>query len=438
MLFTPNTQVIGTTAVVGAPVTTRLVDSFSAIVVTPELENSQEGSSSAAAGISTASFIKRPSRIAFEVSEDEEEDEGEEEDHLDDSSEVHPGDKALDDDDVGSFLSKRESLIRGRRAIEKQPRRLSSHTGPHDMYYSSSSVGMATPEGFTTPQFRALPPLSAQLPTRRPGVGPSRFNPSLMSRDDPDTLVGRNNRDQTSNGDPPSLWTNAARRAILDLKKHVYQDEGDESQSARGDMSPSNDFVTEPQVETPMGMDRILPPSLIRRSEPERDPFLQTPRPTGDSDLFGLEPGHDEEVDDVRDFDGDVVLDEADLEEDFQSAADTAFISEDRNSIAELIYEPEDLEEERRRRSEAMELIRANRSFELGMKDAAEEATRATTAAAQELLDASAEVVEAKVEAVETDEKILKRQLDAQLGRVMSIFEGKHRVLLRGPFHVLH
>ncbi|KAG0301759.1 hypothetical protein BGZ97_002632, partial [Linnemannia gamsii] len=80
--------------------------------MTPEQEDSQEGSSSAVAGISTASFIKRPSGIAFEVSEDEGEDEGEEEDDLDNSSEVHPGDKALDDDDVESFLSKRESLIR--------------------------------------------------------------------------------------------------------------------------------------------------------------------------------------------------------------------------------------------------------------------------------------------------------------------------------------
>ncbi|KAG0287847.1 hypothetical protein BGZ96_008284 [Linnemannia gamsii] len=269
MLFTPNTQAIETTAVVGTPVTARLLETFSSIVATPEQEDSQEESSSAA-GISTASFIKRPCKIAFKEHEDE---------------------------------------------VEE-----------------------------------------------------------------------------------------------------VEEEEGDV-----GDNSGA---------ETPLGTGRILPSRLIRRSEPERDPFLQTPRPTDGRDPFNQELGHDEEVDDKCAFDEDVVLDEADLDQDFRSsAADTAFIFEDRDSIAELIYEHEDLEEERKRRREAMELIRANRSFELGMKAAAEEAARAAAAtaatAAQELLDASAESMEAEVEAVEMDEKILKRQLDAELGRVMSIFEGE-------------
>ncbi|KAF9124623.1 hypothetical protein BG015_005052, partial [Linnemannia schmuckeri] len=425
MMFTPNTQAIETAAVVGTPVTARLADSFSSTVATPGLEDSQEEGSSSTAGVSTTLFIKRPSRIAFEEAEEEDEEEGD----VSDNGDIHPGDKVLDDDDVESFLSKQESLIRGRRAIEKQPRRLSSHTGPHDISYSSPSVGMATPEGFTTPQFRTLAPLSTQLPTRTPGVGLSRFNPSLMNRDDPDTPVGRNNRDQANN-EPPSLWTNAARRAMLDLKKHVYQGESDEAQvqGARGEMSQSsNVVVVDPRAEeeTPLGTSRILPSSLIRRSEPERDPFLETPRP--DRDPYNQESGagHAEELSDEHDFDGDFVFDEAGLDQDFRSAAaDTAFISEGHDSIVELIYEPEDLEEERRRRSEIREVIRANRSFELGLKTAREEA-EADAAAAQELLDArarSAEALEVEVEE-ESEDKILKRQLDAEVERAMSIFD---------------
>ncbi|KAK5827205.1 hypothetical protein F5H01DRAFT_93453 [Linnemannia elongata] len=430
MMFTPNTQAIETTTAVGTPVTARLTESFSSIAVTPEQEDVQEGSSSTA-NVSTALFIKRPSRIAFEQ---EEEEEGEESD-FDDNDDIHPGDKVLDDDDVESFLSKRESLIRGRRAIEKRPRRLSSHTGPHDMYYSSPSVGMATPESFTTPQFRTLPPLSIQLPTRTPGVGSSRFNTSLMSREDPDTPVGRNNRDQ-DNDEPPSLWTNAARRAMLDLKKHVYQGESDEAQGdAHEEMSQRGVASANSQAEeeTLLGTSRILPSSLIRRSEPERDPFLQTPRP--ERDPFNQESVRDEEVHDEREFHGDVVHDEVDLEQDFQNvAADTAFISEGHDSIAELIYEPEDLEEERRRRNEVREVIRANRSFELGLKAAREEkeaeaaarAVETEAAAAQELINANAKAAEAKVEVEdeeESEDKMLRRQLDAEVKRAMSMFD---------------
>ncbi|KAF9124491.1 hypothetical protein BGX30_000914 [Mortierella sp. GBA39] len=433
MMFTPNTQAIETTAVVGTPVTVRLTESFLSMVVTPEQEDAQEGSSSAA-GVSTASFIKRPSWTAFEQEEEKEVEEGD----VGDNSDIHPGDKVLDDDDVESFLSKRESLIRGRRAIEKQPRRLSSHTGPHDMYYSSSSVGMATPESFTTPQFRKLPPLSTQLPTRTPGVGPSRFNPSPMSREDPDTPVGRNNRDQ-DNDEPPSLWTNAARRAMLDLKKHVYQGESDEAQgNARGEMSRSSTVVVadswaeEEKEETPMGTSRILPSSLIRRSEPERDPFLQTPRP--ERDPFNRESVRDKEVHDEREFLGNVALDEVNQDRGLRSVApDTAFITEEHDSIADLIYESEDLEEEQRRRNEVREVIRANRSFELGLKAAREEkeaetAARAAAeaAVAQELMDASAKTAEAEAEVEveeESEDKILRRQLDAEVERAMLIFD---------------
>ncbi|KAG9072081.1 hypothetical protein KI688_006304 [Linnemannia hyalina] len=432
MMFTPNTQAIETTAVVGTPVTVRLTESFLSMAVTPEQEDAQEGSSSAA-GVSTASFIKRPSWTAFEQEEEKEGEEGD----VGDNDGIHPGDKVLDDDDVESFLSKRESLIRGRRAIEKQPRRLSSHTGPHDMYYSSSSVGMATPESFTTPQFRELPPLSTQLPTRTPGVGQGRFNPSLMSREDPDTPIGRNNRDQ-DNDEPPSLWTNAARRAMLDLKKHVYQGESDEAQgNARGEMSRSSTVVVADswaEEETPMGTSRILPSSLIRRSEPERDPFLQTPRP--ERDPYNGESVRDKEVLDEREFLRNVVLDEADQDQGLRNVApDTAFISEEHDSIAELIYESGDLEEERRRRNEIREVIRANRSFELGLKAAREEkeaetAARAAAEAtiAQELMDASAKTAEAEVEVEveeESEDKILRRKLDAEVERAMSMFDGK-------------
>lgn len=428
MMFTPNTQAIETTAVVGTPVTARLMESFSSIAMTSGQEDPQEGSS-LEAGVSTASFIKRPFRTAFEQEVEGEE----EEDDAGDNGDIHPGDKVLDDDDVESFLSKRESLIRGRRAIEKQPRRLSSHSGPHDMYYTSPSVDMATPESFTTPQLRTLPPLSIQLPTRASGVGSSRFNPLLMSREDPGTPVGRNSRDQ-DNDEPPSLWTNAARRAMLDLKKHVYQGESDEVQGdARRKMSRSSTVVVADlqaeETETPMGKSRILPSSLIRRSEPERDPFLQTPRP--ERDMFNQESVHDEEVHDERERLGDIVLDDVDLDQGFGSAAvDTAFISEGHDSIAELIYEPEDLEEERRRRNEIREVIRANRSFELGLKAAREEkeaeiAARAA-AAAQELVDASAKAAEAEVEVEgESEDKILRRQLDAEVERAMSMFDGK-------------
>lgn len=445
MMFTPNTQAIETTAVVGTPVTTRLTESFSSIAVTPELEDAQEGSSSAA-GVSTASFIKRPFRTAFKQEVEEVEEEGD----VSDDGDIHPGDKALDDDDVESFLSKRESLIRGRRAIEKQPRRLSSHSGPHDIYYSSPSVGMATPESFTTPQFRDLPPLSIQLPTRAPGVGPSRFNPSLLSREDPDTPVGRNNRD-LDNDEPPSLWTNAARRAMLDLKKHVYQGESDEAQGdSRREMSRSSTVVIADsrveEAETLLGTSRILPSSLIRRSEPEhepeRDPFLQTPRP--ERDPFNQKSVRDEEVHDEREFLRGIVLDEADLDQGFRSvAADTAFISEGHDSIAELIYEPEDLEEERRRRNEVREVIRANRSFELGLKAAREEkeaeAAAQAAAAAQELMDTSAKAAETEAEVEveeESEDKILRRQLDAEVGRAMSMFDGKRFV--EGSLLLLH
>ena len=439
MMFTPNTQIIETTTVVGTPVTARLTESFSSIAVTPEQKDAQEGSSSAA-GVSTASFIKRPSRTAFEQEEEEDGEEGDFEDNSD-NGDIHPGDKVLDDDDVESFLSKRESLIRGRRAIEKQPRRLSSHTGPHDIYYSSSPVGMATPENFTTPQFRKLPPLSIQLPTPTPGVGPSRFNPSPMSREDPDTPVGRNNGDQ-DNGEPPSLWTNAARRAMLDLKKHVYQGESDKAQGdARGKMSRSSTVVVADsraeEQETPMRTGRILPSSLIRRNEPELDPFLQTPR--SEHDPFNQEFMRDEEVHEEREFHGNVVLNEADMDQGLRGvAADTAFISEGHDSIAELIYESEDLEEERRRRNEVREVIRANRSFELGLKVAREEKeaeaaarAEAEAAAAQELMDASAKAseIEAEVEVEEeSEDKILRRQLDAEVERAMSVFDGKRFV----------
>ncbi|KAF8928036.1 hypothetical protein BGZ47_001847 [Haplosporangium gracile] len=261
-----------------------------------------------------------------------------------------------------------------------------------------------------------------------------------MSRDDPDTPVSRNNRDQ-ANDEPPSLWTNAARRAMLDLKKHVYQGESDEAQvqGARGEMFRSSNVIVadlRAEEETPLGTSRILPSSLIRRSEPERDPFLQTPRP--DRDPYNQESGqgHAEELSDEHDFGGDLVFDKADLDQDFRSvAADTAFISEGHDSIAELIYEAEDLEEERRRRSEIREVIRANRSFELGLKAAREEAEAEATvraaaaeateaAAVQELLDARAKSAEAiEVEVEEAEDKIFKRQLDAEVERAMSIFD---------------
>ncbi|KAG0271171.1 hypothetical protein BGZ95_001063 [Linnemannia exigua] len=425
MMFSPNTQAIETVGVgemAVTPVTARLTDTFSSISMARE--GSLEGGLPSTT--TTTSFIKRPSRIALEEDEDED---GEEHG-------IHPGDKALDDDDVESFLSKRESLIRGRRAIEKQPRRLASHTGPHDMFYSSSPGGMESPGGFTTPQHRTLPPpLSSQLPTRAPAVtGPSRFHSSLLSRDDLGTPSGWN-RDQTN--EASSLWTSTGRRAILDLKRQVYQGGSDDTQGAHGESPQSTDIVERDAVDatTPAGdavqrKNRILLSSLSRRPvELERDPFLETPRPPGRDHV--IIEDHEQEHDDDYAFDDDIILDDTDLElDEVEGIEDTTSISEGHDSIAEQIYDPEDLEREQRTKA----LIRANRSFELNMKAAREEAEAEAKAkaevavsaaqAVQELLDASVEIEEEQEEEVEeSEDKILRRQLETEMEEDMDSFE---------------
>ncbi|KAG0367009.1 hypothetical protein BGX24_003441 [Mortierella sp. AD032] len=444
MMFSPNThaiETIGGGGMATTPVTARLTDALSSTAM--DAEDSQEGGSSSTT--TTASFIKRPSRIAIEEDEDEDGDE----------HGIHPGDKALDEDDVESFLSKRESLIRGRRAIEKQPRRLASHTGPHDMFYSSPSAGIESPGGFTTPQHRTLPPpLSTQLPTRTPAVaGPSRFHASILSRDDPDTPIGRN-RNQTS--EPSSLWTNTGRRAILDLKRQVYQGSSDEIQDAYGESSRSTDIaerdavnVTSPTEEVALGKSRILLPSLSRRLvDSERDPFLETPRPPGrDHVIIGEQ---EQEQDNDYDFNDDIILDDADLElDEVEGTEETAFISEEHDSIAKQIYDPEDLEREQTTKA----LIRANRSFELNMKAAREEAEAETEAsarakaavvaaqAAQELLDASVEIEEEQEEeeeeeVEESEDKILRRQLETEMEDMESFEESSFQELADSTHHI--
>ncbi|KAG0212754.1 hypothetical protein BGX33_003396 [Mortierella sp. NVP41] len=218
---------------------------------------------------------------------------------------------------------------------------------------------------------------------------PSRgFDPMLLNRNDSETPVGRN-RDQADEVEQPA--------------------------------------------DTPMGSNRLLPSSLSRGPAPERDPFLETPgvpmrgRSTG-LQFNNQDAGQEQEqLQRQLDFDdGDIV----DLDQEYESAAaaDTAFImpSVDDDSIAELIYNPEDLEEERRRkRSEAKAaLIRANRSFELGLKAAREEAEAEAARVAQGLLGGGSggdvEVVE-MVE--ESEDTILKRRLLAEMERDLESYE---------------
>ncbi|KAF9093250.1 hypothetical protein BGX23_003526 [Mortierella sp. AD031] len=441
-MFSPNTQVIETAAGSGTPLGTRPSGGFPSIdiAVDPErrpLQDSDEGPSGVGAS-TTAAFIKRPSRMAFQDEDEEGGDDGDDEEM--DGGESHLRDKVVDDDDVDSFFTKRErNLVRDRRAIEKQPRRLSSHTGPHDMFYSSlSATGMATPDAFSTPQFRTLAQPPTQPPTRTHMADPSRgFDPMLLNRNDSETPVGRN-RDQAD--EVSSLWTNAGRRAIMELKSREYGGDHDGgTPGAHGGMSRSTDtlhyrvIASEQPADTPMGSNRLLPSSLSRGPAPERDPFLETPgvpmrgRSTG-LQFNNQDAGQEQEqLQRQLDFDdGDIV----DLDQEYESAAaaDTAFImpSVDDDSIAELIYNPEDLEEERRRkRSEAKAaLIRANRSFELGLKAAREEAEAEAARVAQGLLGGGSggdvEVVE-MVE--ESEDTILKRRLLAEMERDLESYE---------------
>ncbi|KAF9119691.1 hypothetical protein BGW39_000118 [Mortierella sp. 14UC] len=225
----------------------------------------------------------------------------------------------------------------------------------------------------------------------------------------------RSNRDQTS--EPSSLWTNAGRRAMLDLKRQ-YQRDSDGKEGAQEGTSRSIDTMDHDAA------------AASTSAEPERDPFLETPRPSG-RDCVATEDQEQEEQEDDFDYDRDIILDDADLEQDFENTADTASISEGHDSLAEPSYESEELEKERRKKAA---IIRANRSFELNMKAARQEAeaeVKAKMAAAeaadalvaQELLEASVEIEQEEEEVEESEDKILRRQLEAEMEEDLETFE---------------
>ncbi|KAF9921477.1 hypothetical protein FBU30_008472 [Linnemannia zychae] len=454
-LFSPNTQYVETT-VSGTPIKSRLMESLSPadINITPALDRKhpsnflQDGSltmplRSEEESSSMTTFIKQPpgAVLGDEVVEETRYDDVEK------NNDIHPGDRVLNDDDIESFFSKRESHIRDRRATEKQPRRLSDHSGLHDMQYSPTptNASTTTPEAFTTPQFRVAPPSSdlqppKRIPKKNAGEA-NHFSLSMMDhKKDPDTPIGRNHRDQSD--EPSSLWTNAARRAMRDLKRHVYQGQADDDDDGDPGTSSSHrdntrnieivpstmhaDVTTTITAMTSLRTNRILPPSLSRRAPtPENDPFLETPRPSGHgrarNEFFSQTAlGFRRQ----RDLEIDTVLDDTDVEQGFNrnDVADTAFISDGHDSITDLKYGGEGSREgqrRKRRRGSKTSNVHANRSFELGIKATREE-TEAEAAEAVEEITATVKEAEAKEE---SEDMVLRRQLKAEIDMDLKNYE---------------